>query len=106
MKIGPLEINFRRLGIFVIIGLVLILVMNFNTRLGELAVLQTQVAEATSSDAVDAFPRGEAHMGMPGDNVIVVMPVAGATPEPTPTPTPAVNDLSTWQVWMLFIFGK
>jgi hypothetical protein len=127
MKIGPLEVNFRRLGIFIVIGLVLILVMNFNTRLGELArlqnqaatvrvqatgvmitqaALQTQVAEATSSDAVDAFARGEAHMGMPGDNVVIIMPVPGATPQPTPSPTPAVNALSTWDVWMLFIFGK
>jgi hypothetical protein len=127
MKIGPLEINIRRLGIFILIGLVLVLVMNFNTRLGELArlqdqaatvrvqatgviitqeALQTQVALATSDEAVAAFARGEAHMGKPDDHVIIVLPDPGATPQPAITPTPAVNALSPWDVWRIFIFGK
>ena len=127
MKIGPLQIDFRRLGIFFIIALVLVLVMNFSSRLGDLAhlqniaatvhvqatgviqtqsVLQTQVAQATSPAAVDEFARNEAHMGKPGDKAIVVLPVPGTTPEPSPTPTPAVNDLSPLDVWRLFIFGK
>jgi len=127
MKIGPLEINFRRLGIFLIIGLVLVLVMNFNTRLGELArlqnqvatvrvqatgviitqeALQTQVALATSDEAVNAFARGEAHMGKPDDHVIIILPDPGSTPQPSITPTPAINALSPWDVWMIFIFGK
>lgn len=127
MKIGPLLLNFRRLGIFILIGVVLVLVMNFNTRLGELGrlqnevattraqatgviitqqSLQTQVALATSPAEVDSFARGEAHMAKPGDNVVVVLPSGGPTPQPSPTPTPAVNALSPWQVWMLFIFGK
>lgn len=127
MKIGPLEINFRRLGMFLIIALVLVLVMNFSSRLGDLAhlqsraatvyvqatgailtqeVLQTQVAQATSPAAVDGYARIEAHMGKPGDKVVAVLPVPGTTPEPTPTPVPPSTDLSTWDVWKLFIFGK
>lgn len=127
MKIGPLEISFRRLGIFILVAVVLVLVMNFNTRLGELARLQnevattraqatgviltqqalkTQVALATSPAEVDAFARGEAHMAKPGDNVVIVLPSSGATPQPSPTPTPVVNSLSSWQVWMLYLFGK
>src|SRR5512140_1193858 len=127
MKIGPLKINLRRIGIFVLIAVVLVVVMNFNTRLGELTrlqnevatvraqatgvmvtqqTLQTQVALATSPLAVDEYARGEAHMSKPGDNVVIALPVPGTTPEPSPTPTPAVNDLSPFQLWMLFIFGK
>ena len=127
MKIGPLQFSFRRLGVFILIGIVLVLVMNFNTRLGDLArlqnqvatvraqatsvmvtqaALQTQMALATSPAAVDAFAHGEAHLGKPGDHVVIVLPVPGATPPPTPIPTPAVNDLKPLDVWMLFIFGK
>jgi len=127
MKIGPLEINFRRLGIIIIVCLVLILVMNFNTRLGELSrlqsqaatvrvqatgvmltqeVLQTQVGLATSPAAVEEYARSEAHMSQPDDKVLVVMPVPGYTPQPSPTPTPIVNNLSPLDVWLIFIFGK
>jgi hypothetical protein len=127
MKLGPLGINFGRLGIFILIGLALILVMNFSTRLGELAhlqnqaatvhvqatgvmltqaALQTQVAQATSSDAVDAYARGDAHLGKPGDKVIIVVPIPGVTPQPTPMPTPPADELSPWEVWMILIFGE
>jgi uncharacterized protein (DUF58 family) len=127
MKIGMFQINFRRVGIFILLGVVLALVMNFNTRLVELTrlqnevatvraqatgvmvtqvTLQTQVALATSPAAVEAYARGEAHMSKPGDNVVVIMPVPGFTPQASPTPTPAVNDLTPLQVWMKFIFGK
>jgi hypothetical protein len=127
MKIGHLKINFGRLGIFIFIGVMLFLVMNFNTRLGELSllqnqeatvaaqatgvmltqeVLQTQVAEATSPGAVDAYAHGEAHMGKPGDHVVIVMPVPGASPSPTPVSTLAVNDRKPLDVWSLFIFGN
>ena len=127
MKIGPLEINFRRLGMFLAFALILVLVMNFSSRLGYLAhiqnkvatvyvqatgivqtqqVLQTQVAYATSPAAVDQYARDEAHMGKPGDKVVILLPVPGATPEPTPTPIPVVNDLTPLNVWKLFILGK
>lgn len=127
MKIGPLEIDSRRLGIFIVIGLVLFMVMNFSARLGDLAHLQniaktarvqatgviitqgalhTQVAQATSPDAVGGYARGEARMGKPGDKVVIVLPVPGATPEPTPTPSPVVNELTQWEIWKFFLFGK
>ena len=127
MKIGSFAINSRRFGVIIGIGLVLVLVMNFNTRLGDLAhlqsqratvaaqatgvmvthaVLQTQEAFATSSAAVDAYAHGEAHLSKPGDHVVIVLPAPGSTPPPTPIPTPVVNDLNPWDVWMSFIFGN
>jgi len=127
MIIRRFKFNFRRLGIFIVVGLVLVLVMNFNTRLEELshlqneeatvrfqatgvmitqAVLQTKVALATSPAAVDAYARAEAHMGKPGDKVIVVLPAPGSTPQASPTPTPAADFHTAWDVWMVFIFGK
>lgn len=127
MKIGPLQINLRRLGIFISIGIVLVLVMNFNARLEELSrlqgeaatvrsqatavmvtqsALQTQVALATSPAAVEEYARNEARMAQPGDKAFIVMPAPGSTPPPAPTATPILTNLTKWDVWMILIFGK
>lgn len=127
MKIGPLEINLRRVGVFITIGIVLIVVMNFNTRLEELSRLQneaaavriqatavvitqqalkTQVALATSPAAVEEYARNQAHMSKPGDQVFVIVPAPGATALAVPTPTPVETNLTKWDVWMDFIFGN
>ncbi len=127
MKIGPLQINLRRLGVFVSIGILLILVINFNARLEELARLQgeastvrlqatavkvtqaelrTQVALATSSAAVEEFARNQARMIQPDDKAFIVMPAPGATPPPVPTATPVLTNMTKWDVWMILIFGQ
>ena len=127
MKIGPLQINLRRLGVFLSVGVLLVLVMNFNARLEELsrlqgeaatvraqgtaimvtqAALETQVALATSPAAAEEFARDQAHMAQPGDKVFIVMPAPGSTPPPAPTATPILTNLTKCDVWMLLIFGK
>jgi len=127
MKIGSFGTNFKRLGMLIAIVFVIALVMDFNSRLGELAQLQnqaatvraqatgvmitqqapqTQVAYATSQAAVDEYARNGAHMSKEGDKVVVILPVPGATPLPTPIPTPAINDLTPLDIWMAFIFGQ
>jgi cell division protein FtsB len=127
MKIGPLQINLRRLGVFISIGILLVLVTSFNARLEELArlqneaatvraqgtaimvtqsALQTQVALATSPAAAEEYARNQARMAQPGDKVFIVMPVPGSTPQPTPTATPILTNLTKWDVWMILIFGK
>lgn len=127
MKIGPLQINLRRLGVFIAIGVLLVLVTNFNARLEELsrlqgeaatvraqatsilvtqAALQTQVALATSPAAAEEFARNQAHMAQPGDKVFIVMPAPGSTPPPAPTATPIFTNLTKWDVWMILILGK
>ena len=127
MKIGPFPINFRRIGTFIILLVVLVFMMNLSTRLGELThldnqaatirvqgtdvmvtqiALQTLEAQVTSPAEVNAYARGEAHMGKPGDKVIVVLPAPGNIQVPTQTPEPAITKLTPWQVWMILIFGK
>lgn len=127
MKLGPLEINLRRLGVFIIIGIVLVLVMNFNTRLEELSRLQneaavvrlqataviitqealkTQVALATSPAAAEEYARNQAHLAKPGDQVFVILPAPGATAPAVAIPTLVDSSLTRWDVWMDFIFGK
>jgi cell division protein FtsB len=127
MKIGPLEVNLRRFGVLVVIGIVLTLVMSFNTRLEELSHLQskaasvraqatsvfvtqqalkTQLALATSPAAAEEFAREQAHMAQPGDQVFVVVPAPGATVPAITAPTPVVNTLTKWDLWMDIIFGN
>jgi hypothetical protein len=127
MKIGPLQINLRRVGVFVAIGILLVLVMDFNTRMEELSrlqnqaatvraegtsimvtqrALQTQAAESTSIAAMEAYAREQARLAQPGDNVVIPLPQPGSTPMPTPSPTPAYSNLSNWDIWMLYLFGK
>ena len=127
MKIGPLEFNLRRLGVFISIGILLVLVMNFNTRLEELShlqneaatvraqataimvtqsALQTQVALATSPAAAEEYARNQAHMAQPGDKVFLVLPAPGTTPQPQPSATPIFTNLTKWDIWMMLILGK
>jgi cell division protein FtsB len=127
MKIGPLNINLRRVGVFIAIGVFLAMVMNFNSRLEELSRLQseaatvraqataivvtqyaleTQLALATSPAAAEEFARDQARMAQPGDKVFIVMPVPGSTPPLAPTPTPILTSMTKWDVWMILIFGR
>ncbi len=127
MKIGPFQPNLRRLGVFILIGIFIVLVLNFNARLEELShlqaeastvraqgtavmvtqeALQTLVALATSPAAVDEYARNQARMGQPGDKAFVVVPAPGVTPQPTPTATPVTMNMTKWDVWMLLIFDK
>ncbi len=127
MKLGPLEIQPQRIAIFIGIAMVLLFIMDFNSRMEELSRLQneaatvraqataimvtqhaleTQQAYATSAAAVEEWAREQARMAQPGDQVIVPVPAPGVTPDPTATPAPRFADLTKWDVWMALLFGK
>jgi hypothetical protein len=127
MKIGPLEINPQRIAIFLGIAILLFLIMDFNTRLEGLSLLQnglsteqargtdvvltqyaleTKVAYATSDAAAQEYARNQAHMAQPGDNVIVPLAIPGSTPPPSATPTPTFANFTNWDIWMEYLFGK
>jgi hypothetical protein len=127
MQIGGLQLNLKRIGVFIGLGILLFLVMDFNARMDELTrlqneagivhaqatavmvaqlKLQTQVAHATSDDAVAQWAREQARMAQSGDQVIVPLPAPGTTPQPTPTPETPVADLTKWDVWMHLFFGQ
>ncbi|HEY5901742.1 MAG TPA: hypothetical protein VIU39_04260 [Anaerolineales bacterium] len=67
--------------------------------------LQTQVAFAASTEAVNDWARTEGHYVQDGDQPVVPVGQPGSdpvvTPEPLPTPTP----LSNWQVWWDLFFN-
>jgi hypothetical protein len=109
------------LGIVILV----LLIMDFNSRMAELrrltsekdivgaqatqlvqtnVYLETQIAYATSERAVDEWARENQHMQQPGDNPVV--PIAPANSTPVPTATPAVTPIvvDNWDLWMGLLF--
>lgn len=122
-----LRINFRRVLIFAGIIVLILMIVDFNRRvevlntLNKQAVvrreqatqavqtqlaLQTQVAFAGSTEAVDEWARTEGHYVQNGDHPVVPVGQPGSEPivstEPTPVPTPVPN----WQVWWDLFFAE
>jgi hypothetical protein len=115
---------------WLVIGLLVIsffLVMDLNSRLSDLFrlttardqlnnevnqlqvtrdTLQTQIAYATSDQAVNDWARQYGGMGQSGDIPVIPLPPKDYTPQPVlqPTPTPQVVD--HWQKWYALFFGN
>jgi len=115
-----------RLAIMVIgFAMLVLLVMDFNTRMAELgrltaerqrvsalvtslvntqSALQTQVVEATTEAAVLYWAYTYEHMVEEGDTLIVPLQQPGSAPTPVPTLTPEPIVVNNWQVWLsLFV---
>ncbi len=107
--------------------IIILLMMDFNNRLGEMLrlkdehaqvsvrltqlvatrqSLQTQIAYATSDVAVQEWARQEGHMALAGDVPIVPVAPPGSTPTPQVAPTAVVEQAANWQVWNALFFGK
>ncbi|MGE5249079.1 MAG: hypothetical protein ACM3QS_02600 [Bacteroidota bacterium] len=122
-----LKINFRRVLTIAGIIVLVLMIIDFNRRIEILnslnkqaqiqraqatqAVqtqmsLQTQVAFAASTEAVNSWARTEGHYVQEGDHPVVPVGQPGSepivTPEPLPTPTPQAN----WQAWWELFFGE
>ncbi len=115
-----------RLGVLVIgFSLLVLLVMDFNTRMAELRRLtaehdvvsaqvtslystqssyETAVAKATAEEAVLLWAYTYQHEVKEGDTLIVPIEIPGSLPTPEPTPTPIPQVIHNWQVWLsLFV---
>jgi hypothetical protein len=115
--------------VFVVVGLILLvlLVMDFNSRMAELSRLtsqrermgvqltdlvetqvyvDTQIAYATSDAAVEAWAREEARWVQQGDYPIIPIAPDGVTPEPVMAVTPTPQPLSNWEVWLQWLSGS
>ena len=108
------------------IVLLMLLMMNLNSRLGEYfrlstqrdqistqvqydrltqVALETQVAYATSDQAVEDWARGDAHMARPDDNVIVPLTPVGQVTEQVVQVTPTARVVENYEVWWALFFG-
>jgi hypothetical protein len=121
-----IPINVRRVAVMIGILVLVFIVLEFNRRLEELTmlnkqndlirsqatqavqtkyVLQTAVAFANSTAAVEEWARTDGHYIKDGDLPVVPIGEPGSTPlvlsTPVPTPTPRAN----WQVWWTLFFG-
>lgn len=122
-----LPVNFRRIAVFAGIFVLILLVIEFNTRLEELnrlsderkvvqqqatqaaqtqISLQTQVAFAGSDQAVEEWARSEGHYVQDGDQPVVPIGQPGSTPAEVSTPMPTPTPMPNYQVWWNLFFGE
>jgi len=122
-----IPISFRRVAIFLGIFILAWLVIEFNSRLQGLNLrneqrvevrvaatqasqtemaLQTQVAYAASTEAVEEWARTEGHLVKDGEQSVVPVGQAGSEPVVAATPPPAPTPMQNWEVWWNLFFSK
>lgn len=122
-----LPINIRRVAVLIGILLLVFVVLEFNSRLAELntlndqkevmqvqltqavetqMALETQVAYAGSSNAVEEWARMDGHYIQDGDLPVVPLEQPGAPPMEASTPTPVPTQMAHWEVWWTLFFGE
>jgi cell division protein FtsB len=122
-----LPISGRRVLVFAGILFLILIVIEFNSRLEELnrlndqreqvrvaatqamqtqLALQTQVAYASSTAAVEEWARTEGHYIQEGDQPVVPVPQPGSEPLVVNTPVPVPTPMKNWQVWWELFFSE
>jgi cell division protein FtsB len=122
-----IPINFRRVAVFLGIFILILAVIEFNSRLEELnrlndqrdevraqatqavqtqMALQTQVAYAGSTAAVDEWARTEGHYVMEGDQPVIPIVQPGSQPVIVPTVQPVPTPMQNWEVWWRLFFDE
>lgn len=122
-----LPINVRRVAVIIGMIMLVLIVLEFNRRLEELnllnkqnelvqgqaaqsiqtqSALQTQVAYARSTNAVEEWARTDGHYIQDGDLPMVPIGQPGTAPIEMSVPAPAPTPLANWQVWWDLFFGE
>jgi cell division protein FtsB len=116
----------KRQWVYVILLLILfMMVLGLNSRLSEYlrlssqkdemderiirlkstqVALETQIAYADSDKAVEEWARTYERKVLPGDQVIIPLPLGNATSEVNYLATPNPDDLENWQIWWGLFF--
>jgi len=123
--LNRLNLNPKRFLIGLGIGLFILLLADFNSRMSELerltnerssvavratALMQTQVklqealAFATSEAAVENWAYEEGRLVRPGDFPVVPIPVGEITPTTAPDAEPTPITGSNWEIWWAMFF--
>ncbi|MBC7878796.1 MAG: hypothetical protein H7Y59_16620 [Anaerolineales bacterium] len=122
-----IPINFRRAAVFLGIFILILLVIEFNSRLEELnqlndqrdevralatqamqtqVALQTQVSFAGSTAAVEEWARRDGHYVQEGDQPVIPVGQPGSEPVVITTPLPAPTPMQNWEVWWQLFFDE
>ena len=113
--------------VFALLVVLILLMMDMNSRLSELhrlsvqrdqmgtevaqleetrASLMKKLAYATSEVAVEEWARVYNRLAQPGDEVIIPLPTGRVTPTPVIITTSVPRDLQKWEVWSALFFGE
>jgi hypothetical protein len=124
---STVPINIRRVLVTVGIIMLVFIVLEFNRRLEELKLLndqagliqtqatqaemthvalETVVAYANSTAAVEEWARTDGHYVRDGDLPVVPVGAPGAAPIEMSTPVPAPTPMQNWEVWLNLFFGQ
>jgi hypothetical protein len=119
--------SMRRVAIFAGVIVLILIMVELNSRLEELnrlndqldqvriaatqsiqtqAALQTQLAYAGSTQAVEEWARTEGHYMREGDQPVVPIGQPGSDPVVVTTPTPMPTPMQNWQVWWGLFFDE
>jgi len=122
-----LPIDWRRVVIIAGVLFLVVVIVDFNSRLEELdrlnrraeitrleatqaawtqIALNTKIAHAESDQIVEEQARSEGHMIQEGDNPVIVLGDEGAAPPDNPEPTPIPSPKPNWQLWWDLFFGE
>ena len=122
-----LPINLRRAVKFLGVFILILVVIEFNSRLEELnrlndqrediraaatqaiqtqMALKTQVAYAGSTAAVEEWARTEGHYVQEGDQPVIPIGQPGSEPVIAATPIPSPVPMQNWEVWWKLFFGE
>ncbi len=123
------SIRFIDKRVLIVFGVLILflLMMDFNSRMGDLSrlnaqrdklstdeaqlaltsqSLDTQIAYATSVLAVQDYARNDQKLVQPGDNPLVPIAPQGSTPQPTVTVTSIPTVVENWQRWLALFLGQ
>ena len=122
-----IPINARRVLVSIGIIMLVFVVLEFNRRLEELSLLneknsavrteatqimqtqvalQTAVAFANSTAAVEEWARTDGHYIKDGDLPVVPVGAPGAAPIELSTPIPTPTPMQNWEIWRELFFGE
>ncbi len=123
----PIPINFRRITAFLGVFILILLVIEFNSRLEELnrlneqrdeiraiatqaqqtqMALLTQVAYGGSTAAVEEWARTEGHYVQEGDQPVIPIGQPGSEPVIVTTPLPIPTPMQNWEIWWKLFFDE
>jgi hypothetical protein len=123
---SQISINLRRAAIFAGIFILILFVIEFNSRLEELnrlndqrnqvrvlatqamqtqMALQTRVAYAESDAAVEEWARSEGHYLQDGDQPVIPVGQPGSEPVVVSTPIPSPTPMQNWEIWWNLFFS-